>query len=342
MIRAYHSLAFTFLLVVVFACQPSGNSKEVNQDSSKESKESTSIDLNDREALDAAVLKNPNNVDALLARARFLAKDEKPQMAISDLDKAIGVDSANGELFQLKGELEFSLPYVGGALKSFNRAKSLLPDDARPYLWLGKVNTHIKKRQEAIDALNEALKREVFLAEAYYWKGLNYQEMQVPDKAISSYQTVLDIEPENTEVQIRLGDLYLDKDPLVSVKYYGAARRIDSLSFLGWAGEAYAYQRLDSLRLAVRSYQRTLQLKPDLFDAHFNLATCFVQQDLFDDALKHYKSALDIDPTSAKAYYGRGVCEKLQGRQSDAKKSFEQALRLDSNFKDAQDQLDAM
>ena len=90
-----------------------------------------------------------------------------------------------------------------------------------------------------------------------------------------------------------------------------------------------AQQRGD-LAIAVRDYQEAIRLRPDLFDAHANLAVALVHLGRFEEAVSAYRAALKLDPSDrtvrtnlALAFYKAGDFRKAAAefeilRQGDA------------------------
>ena len=61
------------------------------------------------------------------------------------------------------------------------------------------------------------------------------------------------------------------------------------------------------LDLAVEEYRRVLNLKPDLFEGHFDLAGVLEQQGKHDEALLEYARAEALNPEDAETQYDLGV-----------------------------------
>lgn len=63
---------------------------------------------------------------------------------------------------------------------------------------------------------------------------------------------------------------------------------------------------------AVRSASRALQLQPDFFPAHHNLASALEKQGDFDQAIEHYRAGIALQPNAA--YTHSGLASALHGR----------------------------
>jgi protein O-mannosyl-transferase len=97
-------------------------------------------------------------------------------------------------------------------------------------------------------------------------------------------------------------------------------------------------QRRDYLH-AAEEYRLALQMNPNDWDAHFNLA--WVQMDLRDweAAAEEFGFVLRLRPTFADAHRGLGYAEMKQGRLDEAIAQFRIALSLDPRSTDARNNL---
>ena len=70
-----------------------------------------------------------------------------------------------------------------------------------------------------------------------------------------------------------------------------------------------AYQRAGRLQEAAAAYQRALEIKPTLIQAHHNLGTVYVMQGKLAEAVVVYKRVIQLRPDMAEAYVdlGRGL-----------------------------------
>src|SRR5205823_5946658 len=116
-------------------------------------------------------------------------------------------------------------------------------------------------------------------------------------------------------------------------------------------------------------YQKTLELKPKLYQAELNLGILLLRQKRAQDAVAvlqdaaaqkprefkpqlyyaeallqtgtaaaaepQYGRAIELDPKSAAAQLGLARAQVLQDRLPEAAEHFQQAAALDSNYKDA-------
>ena len=105
---------------------------------------------------------------------------------------------------------------------------------------------------------------------------------------------------------------------------------------------AYSYAKIGKFDLAVKSYQKALQLKPDYPEAHYNLGYLYMNRPFMQlqDAIKEFDQAIKLKPDYAKAYNNRGLTYVYAGRFDLAQKDLEKAISLDAQNQTYRNNLD--
>jgi predicted O-linked N-acetylglucosamine transferase (SPINDLY family) len=80
---------------------------------------------------------------------------------------------------------------------------------------------------------------------------------------------------------------------------------------------------------AVKSYEKSLALKPDNAETYNNLGIAFYKLDQTDIAIKWYEKALTLKPNYADAHANRGNAMKRLNRLDEALASYKSAIALD-------------
>lgn len=134
------------------------------------------------------------------------------------------------------------------------------------------------------------------------WKLLG-GALQMQDKdALSAFQKVTQLMPDDAEAHINLG---------------------------------VVLKSLGRLNAALTSFRRVLELKPELALAHTNMGNTLKELGKLDDAVKSYRRALEIEPNSAEAHNNLGNALIGLGKFDDAVASFRRALHLKPNYTEA-------
>lgn len=89
------------------------------------------------------------------------------------------------------------------------------------------------------------------------------------------------------------------------------------------------YEKSNMLKDAIQSYEQSLSLRPDFFDAYVSLGIAYFKLGKYADAVKAYKEALRIKPDSLSIYNKLGTAYITKGEYSSACSAFRKALEID-------------
>ncbi|MFC2173178.1 tetratricopeptide repeat protein [Acidobacteriota bacterium] len=86
---------------------------------------------------------------------------------------------------------------------------------------------------------------------------------------------------------------------------------------------------------AITEYKKVIELKPDLFEAHFDLAGLLATKGSFDEALAIYKKAVALNSDVAEVHYSIGAILFNRQQFTEAMPSLKKAVQLDSSHAQA-------
>jgi tetratricopeptide (TPR) repeat protein len=82
-------------------------------------------------------------------------------------------------------------------------------------------------------------------------------------------------------------------------------------------------------------WTQTLEVEPDSFRAHGNLARVYQKRGMIDASMREVKKALELNPKDYKAYYNLGVVLGEQGFAAEAISAYQKAVAMNPRFKNA-------
>ena len=135
--------------------------------------------------------------------------------------------------------------------------------------------------------------------------GFLFLRRQELDKAISEFQTALEIRSRNTQTHYSLGAALIESN----------------------LGNALARKQLWDA--AVDHLQKAVRLRPDYADAYFNLGSVLFQQGRIDQAIVEWRKALEIRPRDAEAHRNVASALRKLGNVREAISEYEQALNIE-------------
>lgn len=108
------------------------------------------------------------------------------------------------------------------------------------------------------------------------------------------------------------------------------SRAIKAVSRNYYAEDALgvALDRLGRTDEAIRHYNEALRIRPEYFNAHYNLASLLTKQGKSDEALPHLQAAVRIEPRDSKARTDLGKLLIEKGRLPEAERQLRIAIRL--------------
>jgi len=319
-------------LVLFVACK--GNKKKTADNDNPVFKSDSRL----AEATDQ-INNDPKNAKLYFHRGLMLEKMHQDTLALNDFKKAATFDSTNAEYVSAIGDLLFEHKDVTGSLVWIKKAIKLNPTDRKAHLKIAKLFMYINDYKEAFNEINIVLRGDVYDPEAYYLKGMVYKQLKDTVKAISSFQTSLQVAPDFRDAVMQLGLLYSAKKDPLALKYLDNAYRMDSTDVLPIFAKGVYYQNTNDYATAKDYYKKCIIHDNQFVDAYFNMGYILLQQDSVDKAYRQYDLVTKIDPTNPAGYYNRGLCSEIMNKKKEAVDDYRQALTLDSTYPSPHDAL---
>jgi tetratricopeptide (TPR) repeat protein len=325
------------LLVFVTACHTDRPTSEEEQ-----SVDSTRVEYR-LKAVNDRIQANPNDPALYSERASINARRGVYPAAVSDMQQAIRLDSVNAGYHLALADYAFLGLQIPVSVNAFRKCLELDPDNKEACLKFAELNLYLKAYPDALKYANDALKSDNRMPKPYFIKGFVYKEMKDTARAISSFQTVVELDPDQYDAYIQLGNIFSAKGNPLAVQYYGNALRVRPGSTEAYYNRGLFLQNIGRLDQAEADYMAILKLDPRYADAHFNLG--YIDLVLRNDpsaSLDHFNGAIRCNPDYVEAYYNRGMAYSMTGNKEAAKKDFMKTLSIYPAYKLAQERLKEM
>ncbi|RZC65991.1 hypothetical protein C5167_009682 [Papaver somniferum] len=217
-------------------------------------------------ALEAEVLKNPENAEGWRLLGITHAENDDDQQAIASMMRAQEVDPANLEVLLALGvshtnELEqaAAIRYLYRWLQHHPKYGHLASPEKSESLYYADVAR----------LFNEAAQVSPEDSDVHIVLGVLYNLSREYDRAIESFQTALKLKPRDYSLWNKLG-----------------------------ATQANSVQSAD----AILAYQQALDLKPNYVRAWANMGISFANQGLYEESIRYYVRALAMNPKADNAW----------------------------------------
>ncbi len=332
------SLIFHFLLIALLvACSTNETKDPIATDDQQDPVSSQLAEL------EQLILKSPTDASLFAKRAELQLKRDSLGSAVNDYKRAIALDSLEpayhiglADLFYMKIRLPEAEQYLSNAIR-------LGPNDPEPKLKLAEMKLFQRKYQESMDLVNDALRLEQGRAKGYHIKGFIYQETGDTAKAISSYRTAIEQDPDYFDPLLKLAVLHAEKGDQLAMDYYNSALAIepDNTTALYGKGMFAQEQGLDSI--AFTCYDRIKSLEPNNALAWYNTGYIKLVHDTATaDAREQFTMAIKLMPNYAQAYYNRGLAFEMDELLDSAYVDYKRALAIQPAFNAAAEGLERL
>jgi len=251
----------------------------------------------------------------LIKKIEELFKQEKFDEVIKLLtDKELETQK-NAELYALKAMSNYKLGI--SAINMFYAEKSINVD---PNYFMGYfvralilADSNRKEYDKAIKDYTKAIELNLDFADAYYNRGLAWQNKNENKKAIDDFEKAI---------------LQYDKD-LIDNPNNANIYNIKGLILYNRT----AYEK------AIENYTKAIKINSNFTDAYYNRGLALVaikEEEEYDNAINDYTKAIELNPNYADVYYfDRGNAWKAKKKYEKAINDYTDAIRIKPDFENA-------
>ena len=329
----YFSIIFGVFLFI--GCNNhKGNTTDKNMDTDPVFSENPRI-----KGITEQINKSPNDASLYFDRGGMLRKLKLDTLALRDYKKAASLDTNKAEYISAVGDMLFEHKDITGAIEWIQKAINKDPNDRKAHLKIAKLFLYMQNYEKAFAEINIVLRVNVYDPEAYFLKGMIYKNMKDTARAISNFQTSVQVSPDYRDAIIQLGLMYSAKKDSIGLKYLDNAYRVDSSDVFPLFAKGVYYQNEKKYANAIEEYRKCILRNSHYVDAYFNMGYIYMQEDSIEKSYRQYDIVTKIDPINPTAYYNRGLCSELMNKTKEAIADYRQARGLDTAYKSPKEAL---
>ncbi len=285
------------------------------------------------EELSDEILNDPNNPNLYIKRALEYKSKNLYDLAIRDVERALSIDPSVSYFHTVKGEIYFTKGDLKEARLSLEKAVAYDETNTEALLKLGEVNFLLRRYDDALIIINDALKVDDKLAQGYFIKGFIYKELGDTTLAVSSFQTATEVNPEHYEAYMELGNILAYKGDPLALEYFETALMIRPESAEALYNKGMYHQANQQIDEAMETYQRLIKVDPNSFLGYYNTGYIYLVEYLsFDTAIAYFDTVLAIDPTYIDARFNQGLCFEEKGENVKAEEIYREVLNADPQY----------
>lgn len=185
----------------------------------------------------------------------------------------------------------------------YKKILSVNPENYPVLIQYGTFFREKKQFEEAIKIFQRAIILNPEFVHAHFNIGTIYYEKKDFKKAEEKFLKLIELIPSFNEPYYYLIRIYLINNDLNSAENIlkEAERNIykdENYYFF----EGLIWTQKGNFKKAVSSFEKTIEMEPNYFDAKFNLAQSYYKIGKVGEALKHYEDSLKLNPNYAQLY----------------------------------------
>lgn len=285
-----------------------------------------------KKALDA----NPVNRDILVKVATVTQTffPENIDDAIDCYNKLLEIEQDNAQIYYELGHLYLKKSDKIHAVVAFKLA--LEQDIDNPFYNNSLAYAYVQA--ELYDEAIEHYKAAIKLNPDKLWTSIvchalgsiYYQIKGNAEAAITSYQAGLILDPDNSEIYLSLGDVYMAEEDLDSaIRAYCDSINVNSEDYRAYSKAGIALWEKDYVEEAIVAYHRAIELNPEYDIANNNLGVIYLDGiGVPAEALPYFERAFEINPNYTLAYFNAGRAAQAMGDQNTAAAHYQMAMDL--------------
>lgn len=227
----------------------------------------------------------PDNMEVRCAIAEAYINVRDLYKAQEELNYVLARDKDNTAALGLLVDLNIEKENYEVALEISKKLIDLIPNSSYS----------ARKIADCYKALGDSFKYN-------YNSGLAYELQSEYGMAIDRYEHALEIEPDNAELIMKIGDLYINLgEKYIGIEYYERAADVDESNIVALKKLSEFYLNNNDNDRAMEVLSRLVEVDKRNSDAYYNLALLNEKQKYLEEALESYKKFIDLAPNSNKS-----------------------------------------
>lgn len=317
------------LLVLTVACN-----EQTQENSVTDTTEETTIQTTDKvQELTLQIRQSPKKASLYKQRAEAYLEESMLLLALDDVNRALLIDSTLAEYHALKGDIQYMNKAPDLAVRSFERALELDPENTDALLKMAEIQLLLRQYQKCFDYANRALRVNEQLYMAYFIKGYAHFELGDSSLFVSSVQTALELNPDFYDGFTMLGSFYASLGSDMALDYYNSALDLRPDHPEALYGKAMHLQNTGRLEEAIEIYEHLISLDSEHLYAWYNQGYIWLEiEGDPEKAIPFFERATELNPAYVDAIYNLGLSYERMGQIDLATEYYRQALEIDPQY----------
>lgn len=213
-------------------------------------------------AADKMIEKSPEDANAFILQGELFRELGKPDDAIKSLDAATNLSPQAPAPYQIRGEIYREKGDFAKAIAEFTEVIKLQPGDVMPYVHRAEAYLSDNKLKEALADADAVLEKQPLVA-AHRLRGEILAQLKRLDEAIDEMQQLTKAVPNQPELKMQLALYYMiNKQPNEAISEYDDVLLLDPENFVALRSRADGYLSVGKHAEAIADFEAALKLEP--------------------------------------------------------------------------------
>ncbi len=281
--------------------------------------------------------------DQLTGQGRNAFDNGDYSLAIKLFNQAVELNPQNHKAYVGLSDVYNSKLEYDDAMRFINRALQINPDYHEAYLGKAYILMNTNKMDESYQCILKALDLQPNFADGHKGLADYYIDINEYDKARRSLKRAIEIDPGHYKAVNKLGFIdMLEGNHEKGITMFQKALEIKPGYFISLCDIGVAYYELNNLPEAIEYLNKSVQSKADYDFAHWLLAESYFKLDDLDKAEHHFQRGLECNNMNDNIWTGYGIFENRRGNTGKAIEYLKKALQLNPGNNVAQSNLDSI
>ncbi|WP_430013317.1 tetratricopeptide repeat protein [Microcystis ichthyoblabe FBCC-A1114] len=274
-----------------------------------------------------ALVLNPNNPRAYIARADVYEERKEWDLALADYNRAIEIDANFAPAYRSRGYFYMARKQWDLALADFNKAITIDPNNPNSYEMRGIFYNFQSEEELAIADLTKAIEINPYSVVAYLMRGFAYDNWQKWDLALADFNKALELDPNSGFGYESRGQFYTERQEWdLALADFNKALELDPNSGAGYGLRGTLYSHQKKWDLALADLNKAIEL--GYFSSYGNRGNVYFQQQKWELALADFNKAIELSPYPEFAYAARAILYWDRKEWDLALTDLSQAIRI--------------
>lgn len=281
---------------------------------------------------DRALEVEKTHLSTLKNKALLLIKMEKYEDARELLETILLLDSLNEDILNMKALTHFKLGELDTALLCAESSLEIVPRYAHAWVTKGFILSHLERYTEALESFERALEIDYTVPEAFLNRGVMLCRLGREDEALTDYKVAGELAPKSAPVWYDMGLWYAARNRFDdALSYFDKAISCEEAFVDAWIERAFVNVYLRLYDEASAFAENATKINAKSFRTWFAQGYTLIQRDSKENlryAIKSFDRSLRLKPDYIPALIARGETLKKLDRETEAVENLEKAVSL--------------